>query len=224
MYNATSDSRVLEMDQSFCVYEHWRTDKNSCFYVGKGKAKRAFSTESRNDRYGKTVSKLKRHGLAVEIRIFAEGLTEEDAFRIERERIAFWRAAHSDLTNQTDGGDGSSGYRYTPEQREKIAVKARGRILSPETRAKMAKARTGQKRTEETKEKMRQAALRVQSKSRKAVCQTEAGRQHMLRMSRGAAADPEVRRIRSENQKALWASPEYRARRLAKTASAIPAP
>jgi hypothetical protein len=76
----------------------------------------------------------------------------------------------------------------------------------------MSASRKNWRWSEETKEKMRQSALRVQSVSRKTVCSTKAGRKKMIEMSRKAAADPAIRKTRSENAKALWADPVYRAK------------
>lgn len=196
----------------FLVYEHWRPDTGVCFYVGKGKRKRSRTFEHRNSRYGRIVSKLSRAGLVPIIKIVAQGMTETEAFALEVNRIAFWRAAGVEIANYTDGGDGPSGHRHSEATRDKIRKKAIGRVLSPETIAKMVQSRTGRKHSDATIEKMRQSARRVQPAAQKAACSTKAGRKKMLAMSRNAAADPAVRLIRSVNAKALWADPAYRAK------------
>jgi hypothetical protein len=93
----------------FYVYEHWRPDRDECFYVGKGKGGRANKMRDRNLHHRAIVKKLSAMGMAVEVRMVATGLDEETAFGIEKQRIAFWRAAGIDLANKTDGGDGVSG-------------------------------------------------------------------------------------------------------------------
>jgi hypothetical protein len=183
---------------NFLVYEHWRPDTDVCFYVGKGKMKRARTFEHRNSRYGRIVRKLTRLGLTPEIKIVARDLTEPEAFAIEIKRIAHWRGVGIETANYTDGGDGSSGHKHSTSTRDKIRKKA-----------------IGSKRTEETKARMSEAAKRVQPAARKAACSTEAGRQQMLDISRKAAADPAVRSARSANAKALWADPAYREKVLA---------
>lgn len=93
----------------YYVYEHWRTDKDECFYVGKGKRRRAYNMKWRNRFHKAIQGKLYREGFAVEVKIVASGLTEQEAFALEIERIKFWRDAGADLANMTDGGDGTSG-------------------------------------------------------------------------------------------------------------------
>lgn len=66
--------------KKFLVYEHWRPDLGVCFYVGKGKRKRAFSFR-RNTRYDRTVRKLERNGLSVEVRIIGEIMAARVASR-----------------------------------------------------------------------------------------------------------------------------------------------
>jgi hypothetical protein len=78
----------------------------------------------------------------------ASGLSEAEAFVIEKERIAFWRAANAILTNIQDGGEGatgpkSSGHRekisasWTDERRAATSARHKGRVFSPETIEKM---------------------------------------------------------------------------------------
>ena len=93
----------------FYVYEHWRPDRDECFYVGKGKGGRAYKMRDRNLHHRAIVKKLSDLGMMVEVRMVASGIAESEAFRIEQERIAFWRAAGIDLANKTNGGEGTSG-------------------------------------------------------------------------------------------------------------------
>jgi hypothetical protein len=125
---------------TFYVYEHWRPDKDVCFYVGKGRGNRAYNFRRRL-LYNRVVRKLAVIGMCVEVRMVASGLSEQDAFAIECHRIAFWRSVGSDLTNVTDGGEGRSG--SSP---------------SVETRAKISASHTGRKNTVETIEKMKLSA------------------------------------------------------------------
>lgn len=204
----------------FCVYEHWRPDLNVCFYVGKGKLRRARSSRERNDRHAKVCRKLAKLGQKPEVRIFANGLSEKEAFAIEIQRIAHWRGIHNHLTNMSHGGDGSTGYRFTEEQKDKIRQKAIGRVLSDETRAKMVAARTGLVRTAETRAKQSISAKVVQKERRLRDMQDPAQYERIVNMARKAAADPIVREKRALNAKALWADPEYRNRVLTARAAA----
>lgn len=108
----------------FYVYEHWRLDKDECFYVGKGKGKRAYSS-NRNQHWKNIVAKLERVGSAWEVRIVKSGLSEKDAFDLEIERINFW-ANKVDLSNKTGGGLGHSN--PTQETRDKLRA---GKIGKP---------------------------------------------------------------------------------------------
>jgi hypothetical protein len=94
---------------NFYVYEHWRLDRDECFYVGKGKGRRAYKMQDRNRHHAAIQAKVAREGSAIEVRIVASGLAENAAFALERERICFWRKAGIDLTNISAGGDGHSG-------------------------------------------------------------------------------------------------------------------
>ena len=93
----------------FYVYEHWRLDRDECFYVGKGMKNRAYKMRDRNAHHRAIMGKLFREGSGMEVRMVATGLTEDEAFALEVERIAFWREAGADLVNQTYGGEGVSG-------------------------------------------------------------------------------------------------------------------
>ena len=64
----------------------------------------------------------------VEIRFFAQHLTEDEAFRLERERIAFLRSSGVQLANQAPGGEGAGkGARFPNRKKwspERIAARA----------------------------------------------------------------------------------------------------
>lgn len=93
----------------FYVYEHWRLDTNTCFYVGKGKGNRAYIMNTRNNHHKSIQKKMFEQGFGIDVKIFAFGLEEQEAFDIEIERIAFWRSKNIKLANKTDGGEGTSG-------------------------------------------------------------------------------------------------------------------
>ena len=130
----------------FYVYEHWRPDKGECFYVGKGHGDRAHRMERRSKHHKNIVSKLEAMGMCVEVVLFASGLTEQEAFEIEKSRIAHYRDMGVRLANKTDGGDGITGYRHTEEMKEHFSNIRKGH---PPTRGT-----TGMKLSEETRQKM----------------------------------------------------------------------
>lgn len=115
------------------VYEHWRPDTGQCFYVGKGRGKRARDS-TRNQHHKNVVAKLVRQGLNFEVRIIADSLSDAEAFALEVERIALWRSVGIRLANLTDGGDGPSN--PTEEVRRKIREARKNQVLTEEHRAK----------------------------------------------------------------------------------------
>lgn len=173
-------SPMVQTMNNFYVYEHWRLDKDECFYVGKGFGRRAYTRRCRNTHWKNIVSKLERLGFAYEIRIVASGLTKQAAFSLEKERIAFWRNL-VDLANITDGGEGVSGlvhseelkqklsflYKGKPsplrgkplseEHKKKLSESHKGQTLSLEQRSRLSKSLTGKPRSEETKQKISQS-------------------------------------------------------------------
>lgn len=144
----------------FCVYEHWRPDKNVCFYVGKGTNKRAGSVIRReNKHHTRIVEKLKSLGLQVGVRIFSRDLTEADAFALEIARIGHWRNQANDLVNQTSGGEGASGAKQTEASNHKRSKALSGipkphligKKHSAEHKSKISAAMVGHKVSEETR-------------------------------------------------------------------------
>jgi NUMOD3 motif len=132
----------------FYVYEHWRPDRDEPFYVGKGKGSRANLMSRRNPHHKAIQAKLHGMGMAVEVRIVAAGLTEEEAFILECDRIKMWERAGIDLANMTIGGEGPAGRRLSEEHKRKISESSKGRKNKPitqDTRKKMSEAKRGMK-------------------------------------------------------------------------------
>jgi hypothetical protein len=188
--------------QQFYVYEHWRLDKDECFYVGKGKGSRAYAKSGRNSHWNNIVGKLERIGSAYEVRIVSSGLTEEEAFQLEKERIAFWRDI-VDLANKTDGGDGVSGLVMTAEVRQKMSEKAKGRKGNP--------TMLGKKHSDATKLKMKLA--KVGKKPNNFGKKYQSGPlsdEHKAKLSAakiGTVPKHETRAKLSEAAKKQWADP-----------------
>jgi len=158
------------MTENFYVYEHWRLDRDECFYVGKGKGGRAFSNKVRNRHWHAIVAKLGRIGSAMEVRMVHMGMAEAEALKLEVERIAFWRVAGVDIVNMTAGGDGlknptqavrdrisaSQKKRFeAPEARLRVSLQNRGRVTSEETKEKLRISSTGMRHSDETKSKLK---------------------------------------------------------------------
>jgi len=165
----------MAQSANYYVYEHWRPDKDVCFYVGKGNGIRANNMSKRNPHHKAIQNKLAQMGLAVEVRIVLGGLTEEKAFSLEKERILFWLNCGLKLTNKTKGGEGISGYVYTPEQKAKKSFISKavgnkppilrgelngffGKTHTKETLEKLSIAAKNRKFSEETRKKLSESA------------------------------------------------------------------
>lgn len=155
------------MKNYFYVYIHLKSTDGSTFYVGKGSGRRAYWRNGRNKHWHSIVAK---HGY--DVHIIADSLTENEAFRIEKETIAYYGKAN--LCNYTDGGDGASGAKRTQATKDLIRQKMLGRQFSAETIEKMklaAKQRgpefqekraaklRGRKHTQEHKDKIAAAGM-----------------------------------------------------------------
>lgn len=131
----------MSEDPIFYVYEHWRPDTGVCFYVGKGKGKRAWRMSGRkNPHHSSIVSKLTSLGLCVDVRIVLKDLSQNDAYRLERERIALY--GRKNLSNLTDGGEGNQGFDEETKIRIALAHKGNkyrlGKTHTPQVRALLA--------------------------------------------------------------------------------------
>jgi len=165
-------NRSADSPHVFYVYEHWRPDKGVCFYVGKGKGRRAWDFKRmRNPHYRSIVSKLASMGMSVDVRIVISSVSCETALAVEKDRIAFYGI--DNLSNMTLGGDGLSN--PSPElrlkislsqkkrfenidERKKLSASFKGRVTSEETKKKLSAANKGRRLSDETCEKIRAAA------------------------------------------------------------------
>lgn len=140
------------------VYEHWRLDKDECFYVGFGStSRRAHSKHDRNKYWKNIVNKLEKNGSTFEVRIVKDNLSKEDALNLEIERIAFWRSMEIKIVNMTNGGEGNlggispnKGKKASLETRKKLSESHKGKIspkkgvpLSDEQKIKMSNSLRG---------------------------------------------------------------------------------
>lgn len=134
----------------FYVYEHFRSDTNECFYVGKGTGSRAFQKKNnRNVHYMRVVNKLAASNHEVLIVIVRSDMTEDEALLFEMERIAFWREKNVALCNMTAGGDGVR--KPSPETVEKMKIASMRRWSDPAKRLEAAR---------KTKEALKDPALK----------------------------------------------------------------
>lgn len=102
-------------DRRFYVYEWYIKDTDEVFYVGKGTSDRYKKIYGRNYFFQ---CMYKTHNC--DVRKIYENLTEEEAFKKEIETIKYYKEnTNYRLTNQTDGGEGSSGWQPSEEFKQK---------------------------------------------------------------------------------------------------------
>lgn len=124
--------------RTFLTYIHRRNDTGAVFYVGKGSHRRAHEERGRSAYWTRVVAK---HGYSVEI--VAPWRTEQEAFDHEVFLIVCFRSMGAPLVNLTNGGDGMSGHRHSPETKARMRAKALGRSRGAKTREKIRQYRLG---------------------------------------------------------------------------------
>lgn len=145
------------------------------FYVGKGLKNRPYHYIQRIkcNKYPKRpvydkVFSLYKKGLKPEIEIFKKGLTEIDAFELEKELIKKYGRRDMKtgiLLNLTDGGEGTSGMKHSEEFKQKFIQRILnnkwgvGRKLSVDAKQKISLKNKGFKHSEETKRKLSELAI-----------------------------------------------------------------
>jgi len=135
------------MTEEYYVYAYLRED-GTPYYIGKGKGNRA---------YHRTKYELIVLPPVDKILIILQNLTEEQAFFNERCYIEWYGRLNNNtgtLDNQTDGGEGISGYKHTEQSKEKIRHYSTGRYHSEETKEKCRIGNIGKKRSEEQKKRI----------------------------------------------------------------------
>jgi hypothetical protein len=192
------------MSEKHYVYEHWRPDKNVCFYVGMGNGRRAKALYpgSRNRHHDRITAKLKRLDLSVEVRFVSIGLTREEAFTREIERIAYWKAIGVKLCNLTGGGEGS--HDISMETRELMRQRKLGKKHTEEHKAKIAKA---SQRTALDPEYRKRLSIAIS-----AACNTPEARERLTRASRAQIRTAEHNAKIGKSHKGKKLSPEHAAK------------
>lgn len=120
------------------------------YYVGKGHKWRVYDHCNHRAKPPKNREQI----------ILEHYLTEEDAFFAEKFLIALYGRKDLGtgcLWNLTDGGEGVTGLKRSPENIEKMRRASLGRKHSPESREKMRQAMRGKPKSQDHIEKVRQA-------------------------------------------------------------------
>lgn len=118
-----------------CVYLHHKASNSEVFYVGIGDEDRPYETKSRNEHWHNI---FKKHNII--INICETNMSWSEACDKEINLIKLIGRKDKGLgtlCNWTDGGDGSKGRVMSNKTKEKIRIKALGRIPSIETRFKL---------------------------------------------------------------------------------------
>lgn len=212
----------------YYVYEHWRPDTNMCFYVGKGKGQRAYNF-NRGNYYNNVAAKIFRLGLMIIVKIIKSDMTEAQSHALEVKRIAYWKTKDIKLTNQTEGGEGSSGFRHSKKSRLKLKQLALIQWKNPENRKRLIihlkNLNSGSRMKQSTtlklwwsnpknhKQMVKAHKGKINSKEsivkqRKAITKVSRTIEGRIRLSKAALirwADPKEKINHSKRMKAYWA-------------------
>jgi len=201
----------------YYVYE-LRDHEGRVFYVGKGKGDRvkshrycAKNPKHKNKLYYK-IRKLWKLGYDYEVVRMMENLTEKVALTEEIKLIAHYGRAN--LTNLTDGGQGTSGTIISEERRAKLSLANKGKKRSAEviaamrlmrsgglpqsTREAISRTLKGRKLSKETVEKMRGRKQSAESVEKRRLSNT------------GKVRTPELKTRMKEMMKGRIVSPEWK--------------
>lgn len=156
---------TLSTNTDFYVYALFR-ENGVPFYVGKGKGRRwtdhdAAARKGTKGHKNAIIRDMHARGAELIKTKIHEGLTESIAHEYEVALIkAIGRGKNGPLTNLTEGGEGTSGFKHPPgrkfssEHKAKLSAARVGKKLSPEQIMKMSLRMIGRKASQETREKM----------------------------------------------------------------------
>lgn len=107
-----------------------------------------------------------------------EECPEEDLNPLEQLYIEHYNTLRPNGYNLTEGGEGVSGFKFSPETIEKLSLSHKGKKLSLETIEKMRQNRIGYVTPESTKEKISNSLLGhyVSNETRKKLSESNKGR------------------------------------------------
>lgn len=210
----------------FYVYILARPDGRP-FYVGKGAGDRIYRHE-RKARSGCpchkccVIRKIWRSGGEVQRYTVFTTENEQEAFAYEIAQIAL--IGRKNLTNLTDGGEGSSGFTYTmsPAECQRRSRWATQRWQSSEERAAQSQRVRAARQKPESRAKSSAAnRLRYQNpvarqraaERMRAIMADPGKREQMIAASAKVRQTPEARQRSSEIAKQRWSTPEGRQQR-----------
>lgn len=211
-----TDSKAAAGEWRFCTYLHRRCDTGQVFYIGKGTKLRANTKGCRSTLWQRIE---KKHGRTVEILSFWK--TEAEAFEHERFLIGVFRDLGHPLVNMTDGGEGASGVKISPETQARRTAALALAFSNPaavERRlAAMRVAKATPEHRELTSKRMRRERGSAEARAKQSVCtklswSCPESRERRLAAMKAAAAKPEARARLAELARQRVKSPESLAR------------
>lgn len=170
---------IRKNSRRYYIYAYLRSkdseygNKYSPYYIGKGTRDRAMSKQ-------RTVPRPTDKSLIVYVQ---EGLTEQEAFALEKYCIALYGRIDNGtgmLRNLSDGGDGPSGVIHSEEHKKKISEAGKGRKHSEETRQKIGDAQRGAKNHMWGKKLSSQTRQKI-SEGNKGLKRSEKARQNLAK-------------------------------------------
>lgn len=171
-------------NRQFYVYMFWRKDKNEVFYIGKGTKERYLDKRNNRNQYFKRIcEKTETYST-----IYKDNLSEEEAFKLEKDLIKEYREKGLAYANFHEGGRGGNVYAYDGDKRKE------------EMRKKCKLASSGSKNP-------------MYKKSWHQFSTPEKIKNHRLNVSLGLKKryeNKETRKITGEATKRMWAAPGYK--------------
>ena len=170
----------LRMNNLYYVYVWYIVETGEVFYIGKGKGDRYRQISGRNKFF---TDMYNSHNCLVK-KIY-ENLTETEAFKKEAETIKWYREnTNYRLTNQTDGGEGSSGWKPPQEFKDKQTRIHKEQWQDEEFKQKMIAIRTDENGPYKSQEFRDKISRLVQGENNPNYnhCWTEEMKQHLSRV------------------------------------------
>lgn len=153
----------------FYVYGYFEIDCSNPFYIGKGQGNRMWehfkpTVLHSNDMFHCKLRSMVFNDQKVIVQIIKDNLTEVEAYEYEIQLI--FQYGRRDLgtgclINQSDGGEGRSGFIQSDATREKMAIAMTGKIQPESQIERRRKKNTGKKRSQEIKDKMGEASRKA---------------------------------------------------------------
>lgn len=119
--------------------------------LGQHTSKRPLSFTSKKNSW---IKSLLKDNIRPTIHLIEEVIGWEYAYKVEKYWIKEFRNQGYDLKNSVDGGSGTLGYKFTPEQRKKVSESSKGKPKSKEAIEKMRQSKLGVPASEHFKQLM----------------------------------------------------------------------